>query len=426
MSEDGVAQTQEERVTRGEKPPRRLPGMNAGMDTVRRTFVWPLYGMLVFPIFVVLVNGAQFAGSGGLGVLGVVFVIAVQAGLAAAPMHRSLRGFPWLERNLPPWWSVMLAGLIVGVGVAGAVVALQGTAGGNGLELGPSRWLVLQTGWFLVCALGAYIGPVIAAVLTLGTVGVSVSIGQAEMTVGGFIAVFFVVATPWLVIWSSLWYIEVLRSIDRVRQQESVLAVAEERLRISRDLHDVLGRRFSAIAVKSELGAQLALREGGEGSKAATQFREVRQLAHDSLADMRGLVQSYRKTNLDQELSGARSLLASAGVDVHLTGSADAVPPAHRDLAARVLREAVTNVLRHSRASQVSIMIDPAGLRVENDGVGASRVKDRGGGTGLATLRDRLAEAGGRLRTGAEDGWFRVHAQFAMAREVPGEGTAGR
>ena len=164
---------------------------------------------------------------------------------------------------------------------------------------------------------------------------------------------------------TSLWLIGVVTELDHARGAQAALAVAEERLRFSRDLHDVLGRRLSTIAVKSELAATLADR-GQPG--AAAQMLEVRGVAHEALREARELVRGYRAVDLAQELEGARSLLRSAGIAVEL--DVGGLPPDWHEPAAWVVREAVTNVLRHSSVDTVTIRYAAPELTVTNDGAG--------------------------------------------------------
>ena len=130
------------------------------------------------------------------------------------------------------------------------------------------------------------------------------------------------------------------------RDTEAALAVAEERLRFSRDVHDVLGRHLSTIAVRAELAAALARR--GDPT-APDMMLEVRATAHDALREARELARGYRVSNFDQELDGASSLLAAAGIDTEV--DVDDLPMRWHEPAAWVVREAVTNVLRHSAAT---------------------------------------------------------------------------
>jgi len=210
---------------------------------------------------------------------------------------------------------------------------------------------------------------------------------------------------------TSLWLIGVVRDLDRARGAQAALAVAEERLRFSRDLHDVMGRRLSAIAVKSELAATLADRSD---PGAAAQMLEVRGVAHEAMREARELARGYRTTDLVQELEGSRSLLESAGISVEL--AVDEVPAGWHEAAAWVVREAVTNVLRHSAATAVAIRYAGSELAVVNDGVVE---RGSGGGSGLAGLRERLAPLGAGLTVTGSD------SSFSVVATLPGRGPSG-
>jgi two-component system, NarL family, sensor histidine kinase DesK len=188
---------------------------------------------------------------------------------------------------------------------------------------------------------------------------------------------------------TSLWMLDIVVELDRGRTAQAALAVAEERLRFSRDVHDVLGRRLSAIAVQSELTA--ALVERGD-ARAAARALEVRASAHDALREARELARGYRSVDLEQELHGAASLLRSAGIDA--TVDVTDLPQQWHEPAAWVVREAVTNVLRHSRASTVEVSYAAGVLLVRNDGATLAPTAD---GTGLAGVRGRLAQLGAGL-----------------------------
>ena len=113
--------------------------------------------------------------------------------------------------------------------------------------------------------------------------------------------------------------LRIMWELDSSRTVHARLTVAEERLRFSRDLHDVLGRNLSLIAVNSELAAQLARR--GDAA-AAENMLEVRRVAHESLREMRAVVSGYRTADLDSELAGAQDVLRSAGVSCRVIGDA--------------------------------------------------------------------------------------------------------
>ena len=208
---------------------------------------------------------------------------------------------------------------------------------------------------------------------------------------------------------SSLWLMGVVTSLERARDSEASLAVARERLRFSQDVHDVMGRRLSTIAVQAELAATLAAR--GD-SRATDQVLEIRSTAHEALREARELARGYRPLDLPAEVEGAVSLLASAGITAH--AHVDDVPPERHESVARVIREAVTNVLRHSRAATVDLTYAGDMLVVSNDGVTTDRATD-GTGSGLTTLADQLTGRGARVTSGIEGDRFVVRVRFAPA-----------
>jgi len=226
----------------------------------------------------------------------------------------------------------------------------------------------------------------------------------AGLAAGLLVGAFFVFTVR-----ASLWVLGIVMDLDDASQAKAELAVVEERLRFSRDVHDVLGRRLSTIAVQAELAATLASR--GDG-RAAERMLEVRAVAHEALREARELARGYRATNFVNELEGARSLLRSAGIDVVL-GDGE-LPRAWHEAAGWVVREAVTNVLRHSSASCVKITYEAFELRVSNDG---ARPTDGEDGSGLQTLRERLAPLGASLEAGPDD-----DGHWVVTARLPGSG----
>lgn len=192
----------------------------------------------------------------------------------------------------------------------------------------------------------------------------------------------------------SAWLLRIVTELDATRDAAAALSVAEERLRFSRDLHDVVGRALSAIAVKSELAATLA-RRGDD--RAAGQMDEVRLLAQESMADARKLVRGYRSVDVASELDGARSLLSAAGISTELVGETSVLSERAAEAAAWVVREGVTNILRHSAATYCRIKLTDNSIRLTNDHPSASSGRDDG--TGLSGLRERLVAVGGTLNT---------------------------
>jgi two-component system sensor histidine kinase DesK len=179
------------------------------------------------------------------------------------------------------------------------------------------------------------------------------------------------------------------------------LAAAEERARLARDLHDVLGHSLTVVAVKSELAGRLVERDP---KKAIAEIADIEVLARTALADLRAAVSSYRDMNLETELTAARTALDAAGIRAHLPLDASAADPDLRSLFGWVLREGVTNVIRHSRATQCWVELTAHSLSVRDDGDG---VPGDGTGNGLTGLRERALEAGAKLEVaGADSGGF--------------------
>ncbi|MFE6052113.1 sensor histidine kinase [Kitasatospora sp. NPDC056446] len=219
---------------------------------------------------------------------------------------------------------------------------------------------------------------------------------------------------------SFAWLTSVVWDQERARETQSRLAVAEERLRFSRDLHDVMGRNLTTIALKSELAVQLARRGRPE---AADQMAEVQRIAQESQREVRDVIRGYRTAALHAEAIGARAVLRSADIacEIDLGERADELPTDVQSVFGWVIREATTNVLRHSEAGRCLIRLRQedgrAVLELENDGVPAVPLPSPGGGTGLHGLRERLAAHDGELTVPAvEAGTFRMLATVPLSR----------
>ncbi|MFG1944782.1 sensor histidine kinase [Nonomuraea sp. NPDC048826] len=200
--------------------------------------------------------------------------------------------------------------------------------------------------------------------------------------------------------------------LEEVRAELAEAAVLKERLRISRDLHDGLGSSLTAIALKGDLAGRLLDRDP---ESARSEVTELVQVAREAAQDVRQVARGYRELTLADETRRAVALLETSGVrcQAHLT---DVTPPKRSDEAlAWAVREAATNVLRHSHATTCTITTSAhAGklrLEVANDGVPDGPVVHRGGLTGLA---ERAAQTGGAVTAGrAESGGF------LLTMEVP-------
>ncbi|WP_052460862.1 sensor histidine kinase [Microbacterium gorillae] len=186
-----------------------------------------------------------------------------------------------------------------------------------------------------------------------------------------------------------------MRELRATQEELARVAVEEERNRVGRDMHDILGHSLSAIALKADLAATLS---GRDADAAAREIREVQTLARSTLDDMRAVVSGYRQVRVASELASLRTLLPAAGVTAHLPTTTDDVPESNRELFGWVLREAGTNIVRHSGATACWVSLNPHRIRVEDDGTGPN--PDDVPGTGLAGLGDRARDAGGSLTIG--------------------------
>ncbi|MGA4983352.1 sensor histidine kinase [Streptomyces cellulosae] len=215
----------------------------------------------------------------------------------------------------------------------------------------------------------------------------------------------------------SIWLLNAVYTLDEARETRARLAVAEERLRFGRDLHDVMGRNLAVIALKSELAVQLARRERPE---AVEQMIEVQRIAQETQREVREVVRGYRRADLETELHGAQGVLRAAGIDCEVGGATDGLPAEVQSALGWVVREATTNVLRHGDARKCTVtVLRPEGrvvLTVRNDGATTPHGSSRTGGTGLAGLRERLSAVDGTLDAGETgDGEFRLVAEVPLA-----------
>ncbi|MBO9534950.1 MAG: hypothetical protein J7513_18395 [Solirubrobacteraceae bacterium] len=215
----------------------------------------------------------------------------------------------------------------------------------------------------------------------------------------------------------------VMHELDIARARAQELATAEERVRIARDLHDLLGHSLTVISVRSQLAQRLA--ERGEMDRAAEEIGAVGELSRTAMTEVRAAVAGYRMRPLAAELAAAEAALDGAGIAVRVDRPSQAVPPAGEEALGFVVREGVTNVLRHARARSCAITVGHAGdaivLEVADDGAGSGRTlhiidpeaEPELAGNGLRGLAERVAAAGGRLSAGDRDGRFVLRAEVA-------------
>jgi len=207
---------------------------------------------------------------------------------------------------------------------------------------------------------------------------------------------------------------DLVAELRRARRALADMAVVQERLRVARDMHDLLGYSLSAIMLKSELAYRLVTPDPG---RARAEVAEVLDVAGKALADVRLVATGYRGMSLTAEVRSALSVLSAARITAEADLNCGALPREVDAVLAVVLREAVTNALRHSKAQRCTITASREGetvtLRIGNDGVdGGRRGPAEGGGSGLDNLTARLRRIGGALTAETtDDGWFRITAR---------------
>jgi len=196
------------------------------------------------------------------------------------------------------------------------------------------------------------------------------------------------------------------------RDEIATLAVAEERARMARDLHDVLGHSLTTITVKAGLARRI-LESSGDDQQAIAELRDVEQLSRTALGEVRSTVSGYRKASLAAELVGARVALQAAEIAADLPHAVDNVPAELQEPFAYVLREGVTNVIRHSNAKRCAVRLGESWIEVRDDGTPNGTCSSNG--HGLGGLKERLAKVGGSLSAGpATEGGFVVRASVAV------------
>ncbi len=196
---------------------------------------------------------------------------------------------------------------------------------------------------------------------------------------------------------TALSRVMVLKEESRRELQDELSKVAE-RDRIARDVHDILGHGLTVISVKAELAARLI---DSDPARARRELAELHTLARGALAEVRSTVTRMRSRSLDEELRTARTALTAAGIEAALPASAPEVRDGAEEVFAWAVREAVTNIIRHSGASRCAITLKADSVTITDDGRRNGPLLE---GQGLRGLRERAATAGARVEIGAVHG----------------------
>ncbi len=325
--------------------------------------------------------------------------------MTALQTGRSFPGrLPWLDRRR--YWSLGLQAVltfapfaVLGAGWLG----LPGFLVGSVLLLFPPR-----AAWPLFgCVLAANAAVLRAMGFTLPLI--------AFMMLSAVIC--------GLVVFGLSRMMDLAGELHRSRVEQTQLMVADERLRFARDLHDLMGLSLSTITLKCELAYRLVL---VDPDRAKQELTEILDTAHQALADVRAVARGYRQMCLEQEVETGRSLLASVDIQVSVDLNCGPLPPEVDTVLATVLREGLTNLLRHSKAGQCTVTGSRNGNRVllvlANDGIVQPSVSPpvRGdGGSGLGNLATRVSLVNGMLTAGIRaDGWFQLAAEIVVADEA--------
>ncbi len=405
-----------------------------------------------------LTAGREAEGDGSSGAWGhaVRAVVPAPAPAAGAPVALASRRLGWIAARQPLAAAILAAALVgyalnsiqfvlyLGAGVGVTVLASAAVGVMLALLLGvvcrrrerSGRRLaalavlaVLSAGSILILA-DPYVGLpgfvagsvllvlsrrarwiVFAAVVAASTVAQAVLNGTPDGIAYGFVAT----VNHGLVVYGLTRLRDLVGAVEAARDDVAALAVARERLRFARDLHDLLGYGLSAITLKSELAARLAV---SDPIRARSELDDVLNVAGQALTDVRSVAGHQLPLDLAAEIASIRSVLEAADIvpDLDTLPDLSAVPTTPATLLATVLREAVTNMLRHSDLTHAKITLDAVGpdLRLDIVNDGAPETSSEPPGTGLSSLAARAAALGGALVSGLEEA-----DRFAVRVTVP-------
>ena len=197
------------------------------------------------------------------------------------------------------------------------------------------------------------------------------------------------------------------------RAQLAQVAVDRERLRISRDLHDLLGSSLSAVSLKGDLALRLL---SSDPQAARSEIASLTQMARNALRDVQGVTRGQPKASYRAEIQGAAALLAAAGISAHIDADLPQLSPPVDDVLGWAVREGVTNILRHSEAGTCSITARRQAGRIRLEIVNDGASPPMGEGTGLVGLAERA-----RALSGSASAQHTPDGRFRLSVEVPGE-----
>lgn len=310
-------------------------------------------------------------------------------------------GVRWLRLALPFFVAV-----VYGV-AAGAVV------GSWQLALMPIVQSLVLLNW----QRGVRYKVVIAATIVLAVVAVVDSTLDVSDEIPLLVPVVYTVFLPVMTV-TSLWWWDVLITLDRARASEARLAATQERLRVATDVHDLQGHHLQVIALQLELAERLLPTDPDAGME---QLRAARVSVDEARQGTRDLATRFRSVPLGDELANARDLLTAAGLDVESVIDADA-DSAPASALGPVIRETTTNVLRHGGGARARLALrrtaDAWRYEIANDVIAGAEVEHDG--SGLEGVRRRIEEAHGTLEV------RRDADEFVVVVTVPTQGEDAR
>lgn len=283
------------------------------------------------------------------------------------------------------------------------------------------NWVATQ--WFVVASAAILLRPraalAVAAAPIVGTVVVSWVVVSAEL--GPFTPFHLSVSVYWITglvfggtaLYGSARLVAVVGELDATRAELAEAAVGRERLRVSRDLHDLLGQSLSAVSLKGDLALALLHRDP---DAARSEIESLTGVARDALRGIRAVTRDEHDLSLAAECDGAAGLLTAAGIDASVEVDLPALSPPVEELLAWAVREGVTNVLRHSDARTCTIRGARDGTAVRLEIVNDRPGPDVGGGTGLAGLADRALVLGATVSATSTIGTFRLVVEIPEER----------
>jgi two-component system sensor histidine kinase DesK len=208
------------------------------------------------------------------------------------------------------------------------------------------------------------------------------------------------------------------RELQRAREEIARLAVSEERLRIARDLHDLLGHKLSLITLKSELAGRLVMIAP---ERAVEEIHDIESVAREALRETRETISGYRQPTLLTELRAAQEILAAAGIICDCEVESMTIPATIEAVLASAVREGITNVIRHSRAKHCTIRVmqdvEHASVVILDDGQQKTGSLHMLGtpGSGLRGLAERVTVYNGSLEAGERpEGGFRLYVTLPL------------